>query len=83
MTQTTAAGARTVRLPKVAKGYKRQWRQCRACKCVAYYDYVPYSLSNPIMCMPCPHGIGQRDMNADYIDEKTARAALAKTGGAK
>ena len=25
-----------------------------------YYDYVPYSLSNPVLLMPCGHGLGQR-----------------------
>jgi len=82
MSQTTAAGARTARLPKVARGHKRQWLRCRTCANVAFYDYVPYSFSNPITTTPCGHGIGSKDMGCDCIDEKTALAALAKTGGA-
>lgn len=81
---TSTAGRKASNLPKVLKGHKRQWKRCRTCGCVAYYDYIPYSLSNPIACMPCSHGIAARDMGADNIDEATALAALAaaKTEGA-
>lgn len=64
----------------VPKGHKRQWLRCRTCGNVAYYDYVPYSLSNPLFSTPCGHGIGSRYLGCDEIDEKTARAALTKAG---
>jgi hypothetical protein len=37
------------------KGYKRQFYECRKCKNKAAYDFVPYSLSNPILTSPCDH----------------------------
>lgn len=40
---------------KIRKGYQRAFVQCKECKAMAYYDYVPYSLSNPIMTTPCGH----------------------------
>jgi hypothetical protein len=44
----------------ILKGYVRQWVRCNECGHAAYYDYIPYSLSNPIMTMPCGHGLTQR-----------------------
>jgi hypothetical protein len=64
----------------VMKGYERQWVKCRKCGRVAHYDYVPYSLSNPIMTMPCSHGTGERDMGATRI---TADEALVEIARAK
>ena len=46
------------KIPKIPVGYKRQWVKCRQCGNVAYYDYVPFSLSNPITTAPCGHGVG-------------------------
>ena len=66
------------RLPKLARNHKRAWRRCRSCGAVAYYDYVPFSFSNPIACMPCGHGLTERDMGADHIEEAEALAALTK-----
>lgn len=69
--------------PKVLplrSGYKRQWVKCRTCSQVAHYDYVPYSLSSPIMTMPCGHGIGEKDMGADRISEEQALAAPEPQG---
>lgn len=43
------------RLKKPLKGCKRQWVCCKHCSWVGYYDYVPYSLSNPIMTLGCSH----------------------------
>lgn len=37
------------------KGYKRQFVKCSICKQKAFYDYVPYSLSNPVRSTPCSH----------------------------
>jgi hypothetical protein len=50
-----------IRLPAAPwPGYKRQWVQCRQCGRVAFYDFVPYSLSNPLMTLPCGHGLTLR-----------------------
>ncbi len=56
------------KIPAIAKGCKRQWVKCKECGKVYWYDYVPFSLSQPIMEMPCGHGLGQdfRD-TVDYI----------------
>lgn len=69
-----------MKIHRPIKGYERQWVLCRTkgCGCVAYYDFVPYSLSNPLMIMPCNHGITERDMGADRITEKRALPLLAK-----
>lgn len=63
-----------VRMPKgPARGEKRQWVKCRTCGTVAFYDFVPYSLGNPIMFLGCGHSpIGSRDLGADRISEETA-----------
>lgn len=42
-------------IPPVAKGYKRIWKRCTLCGRVAYYDYLPYCASNPVLTMPCHH----------------------------
>jgi len=39
--------------PKPVKGMARQWVRCRRCDWVGYYDYVPFSLSRPILTMGC------------------------------
>lgn len=54
------------KIPPVAKGYQRQWLRCRICRSEQYYDFIPYSLSNPILVGVCNHDV-RRDM--DYIDE--------------
>jgi len=36
-------------------GWKRQWLQCHKCGFLQYYDYLPYSLSNPVMWSACGH----------------------------
>jgi len=41
-------------------GYKRVYEQCKYCDRVYYRDYVPYSLSNPVLVMPCGHGLTER-----------------------
>ena len=46
-------------IPAVPKGYERTWVRCKRCRRVAFYDYIPYSLSNTIMSMPCGHDVGQ------------------------
>lgn len=37
-------------------GYVRAYEQCKECKRVYYRDYIPYSLANPILILPCMHG---------------------------
>ena len=65
------------KIPHPASGYKRQWVRCNQCRRVAYYDYVPYSLSNPIMTLPCGHGLTERmDKAATYISADEALSAL-------
>jgi hypothetical protein len=59
----------------IPKGMKRQWTKCRTCGNVAYYDYLPYGLSNPVMSLPCHHGVGG-DFNRS-ITRISADEALA------
>lgn len=54
-------------IPTLPKGYERRWLKCRTCANVAYYDFVPYSFSNPIRTSPCGHGMGERDLGCDTI----------------
>lgn len=42
-------------VPPIEKGYQRQWCRCNECGMLQYYDYVPYSLSNPITVSACGH----------------------------
>lgn len=37
------------------KGYKRKFVECAKCKEKAFYDYIPYSLSNMIKASNCGH----------------------------
>lgn len=65
--------------PKLSQGKNRQWVKCKECGNVAYYDYVPYSLSNPIMIPPCGHGITQPFYNTQIaINENEARQYIYK-----
>lgn len=52
------------KIPEPLPGYKRQWVKCRECGQVAYYDYIPFSLANPVMTLPCGHGSAQRFYDA-------------------
>lgn len=62
--------------PKPISGYKRQWLKCKACGRVQYYDYVPYSLSNPVMTTVCGHGATQRDLGCERITQAEAHRIL-------
>lgn len=63
------------KLPPVLSGYKRGWCQCKQCGLVAYRDFIPYSLSNPVLALPCNHGLGLRfDQATKTITEEEARA---------
>ena len=58
-------------------GYKRQWIACKQCGRVSYYDYVPYSLSNPVMTLPCGHGAALRFLDSIYkLTEAEAEGRL-------
>lgn len=57
----------------VAQGYKRAWLRCRACGNPTFRDYVPYSLSRPIIALPCGHWSVERDHGCDSISEIEAR----------
>jgi hypothetical protein len=69
-----------VRLPRIAKGYKRKFVRCKRCRRVYYYDFVPYSLSKPLLAIPCGHGIGARDYNLTSITEAEYRTRISKKG---
>ena len=57
-------------IPKLLAGYKRQWKRCKKCGRVQYRDYIPYSMSNPILVAACNH-----DYRED-LEEITADEAL-------
>jgi hypothetical protein len=67
-------------IPPVQPGYKRAWMRCRHCGNIAYRDYVPYSLSNPVLVFPCKHGAGERDYGYSSISAEEAGIALAQLG---
>lgn len=70
-----------LRLPRPSPGYSRKFLRCksRGCKRVFYYDYVPYSLSNPIYVQPCGHNVGSREkIFGEQISEAEFRAAFAE-----
>jgi hypothetical protein len=46
--------------PPLRPGYKRVYEQCKQCGRVMFRDFVPFSLENPIMTLPCGHGATQR-----------------------
>lgn len=58
-----------MKIKPIAPGCKRQWLKCNKCGRPAYYDFTPYSLSNPIMTMPCGHGLGVDHTTAITADE--------------
>ena len=65
--------------PKVPPGEKRQWKKCKTCSRVYYRDYVPFSLSNPVMWTECGHWMeDQRTLNCDNITAKVARAIIGQ-----
>ena len=53
-------------LPEIRRGHQRSFRLCVRHNMPAFYDYVPYSLANPITVMPC--GCSARD--AEHISEE-------------
>lgn len=43
-----------------------------------YRDYVPYSLSNPVIWTHCGHSLGHRDYNLEDITEAKYHALRVK-----
>ena len=41
--------------PRVRRPYQRQWFTCSRCGCPQCLDYVPFTLSNPILVPRCGH----------------------------
>lgn len=37
------------------QGYKRKWYKCSSCGTLQCKDYIPYSLSNPVLTARCGH----------------------------
>lgn len=58
--------------PPILSGFQRQWTKCKTCGNIAFYDYVPFSLSNPVMVLPCGHSGAQRfyDAAEDITNEE-------------
>jgi hypothetical protein len=52
-------------LPPLTKGLGRAFRKC-SCGRLGWYDYVPFSLSVPILAFPCGHNASE----AAVIDEQ-------------
>ncbi len=67
-------------LPPIAKGYVRTYEECRTCGRVYFRDYVPFSMSRPIMILHCGHGIGERwERVVKTLDDQAGmRAILAQ-----
>lgn len=63
-------------IPPLPSGYKREWLRCRKCRRVYHFDFIPFSLSNPVRWTGCGHDEGRRDLNCDTITEGEARDAL-------
>ena len=65
-----------MKVAPIPPGKKRQWVKCNKCARPAYYDFTPYSLSNPVMTMPCNHGLG-----IDHATRITADEAMVLMSG--
>lgn len=58
-----------------AAGYKRAWKHCQRHDRYGFYDYVPFSLSNPVMVMPCGCD-PKKNSQVVHVEEDVALAAL-------
>jgi hypothetical protein len=65
-----------INIPPVPHGFERKWLKCRECGRVQYYDYVPYSLSKPIMTTACGHGAAESDLGCYAISPDQALIEL-------
>lgn len=69
------------RFPPPIPGYERSWVACNTCDNIAYYDYIPYGLGNPILTLPCGHQGGQSFNQATRkVTEAEAREFYSKQG---
>lgn len=62
-------------LPPIPKSEVRQWVVCKECGRPAFYDYLPYSLSNPVMTLPCCHSFHH---SAKRVSDEEALTAIHK-----
>jgi hypothetical protein len=53
----------------VKKGMERNWYKCK-CGVLGYIDYRPYSLSSPILAMPCGHMMSDAKPTTDPMKTK-------------
>jgi hypothetical protein len=51
----------------LAPGYARSYDQCKTCERIYYRDFVPFSLSSPVITLPCGHGATVRYLDAVRI----------------
>lgn len=63
-------------IPPPMDGYDRAWMHCTKHDRYAYRDYIPFSLSNPILEMPC--SCDGKAPHTTTVDEKVALAAIKK-----
>lgn len=57
---------------------KRQWVTCRKCGAASFYDYLPNSLSSPVMWLPCGHGLGNFYGTAESVSAIDAYRVLVQ-----
>lgn len=63
-----------MRFKRPWQGFRRAFVRCKECRRIAYYFYQPYSLANPVLTLPCGHGLGRRfSESVTRITEKQAR----------
>lgn len=78
-----------VSLPRIPKGYQREYLLCKhkGCGNVFYYDFIPYSLANPIITSPCHTRFGGltsfEGLNATAISKKEFYERLRKNHAKK
>ncbi|CAB4185665.1 hypothetical protein UFOVP1492_16 [uncultured Caudovirales phage] len=63
-----------------AAGYARQWLECKECQRLQYYDYVPYSLSNPSNTSACGHDMANME-RLEIPDRVAVRAKEMREKG--
>jgi hypothetical protein len=62
-----------VRLPRLDPGNARTFQRCKSCGAACWKDYLPYSLQNPIMTLPCNCLITSHPSN--HLEDITEREA--------
>src|SRR5690606_11035478 len=69
---------RRLGIKPVSNGCERQWVKCNECGRVAHYEYVPFSLSQAVLTLPCGHGAALKWSKAvTYLEEHAALMDLA------